>query len=86
MQQRTWHIDGKDLVHPSGRRISLSAIEDWALAAWGDQQHIITNSWSGWRVCHEFLIPPGRSMRKGSISLRAMSEIAQDIWKERKQV
>lgn len=84
MERRTWQLEAKHLVTPEGRRIALDDIKDWALAAWGDQQHIQTRSWAGWRVCHEFLIPPGRTMRRGSISLRAMRELAKEIWENGK--
>jgi hypothetical protein len=60
-----WQLDHDHLVTPAGRRIPLAAIEDWAMAAWGGRQHILTAKWTGWRIVQQWLVPPGSIASKG---------------------
>ena len=65
MKRGAWQLDGTDLVTPLGKRIPLDAIEDWAMAAWGGQQHLVTRVWTGWRIVQQWLVPPGRRAQQG---------------------
>jgi hypothetical protein len=60
-----WKLDDGALITPAGRRIPLAAIEDWAMAAWGGRQHIVTAQWTGWRIVQQYLVPPGSIASKG---------------------
>jgi hypothetical protein len=72
----TWKLDAKELITPTGRRIPLNAIEDWAMAAWGGRQHIVTPIWAGWRICQQYLVPPGKVAQRGGIPLLAVRHLA----------
>lgn len=76
MRPRPFHLEPQHLIIPNGRRIALTAIEDWAMAAWGGQQRIVTPKWSGWRVVQQYLVPPGRTMQRGGIHINHFRALA----------
>ena len=77
MSRRPYQLEASHLVIPNGRRIALDAIEDWAMAAWGGQQRIVTPKWSGWRVVQQYLVPPGRTMQNGGIHINHFRAMVQ---------
>lgn len=46
VRKQHWTLEDGTLVTPTGRRIPLDAIEDWAMAAWGGRQHIVSDGWA----------------------------------------
>lgn len=75
-RKRPWQLDDDALVHPTGRRIPLAAIEDWFRAAWGGNQTIQTDRWQGWRIVQQYLVPPGRTLRNAGIHINALRALA----------
>lgn len=74
-----WQLEHDHLITPTGRRIPLDIIEDWAMAAWGGHQRIVTPKWTGWRVVQQFLVPPGRTVRTCPIHINYLRGLAHDI-------
>lgn len=83
--QRRWQLDDQHLIAPTGRRIALKDIEDWAMAAWGGNQRIATDKWRGWRVVQQYLVPPGRTLRTCAIHINAIRSIAFDVERSRRE-
>lgn len=79
MKRGTWQLDDDHLVTPTGRRIPLAAIEDWAMAAWSGRQYLITAVWAGWRIVQQRLVPPGRRADHGGVPLIAVRHLAMEL-------
>ncbi|SKB73639.1 hypothetical protein [Luteibacter sp. 22Crub2.1] len=75
MHSSAWRLDGQDLINPEGRRIPLREIQNWAMARHDGRQDIQTDKWRGWRIVQQYLVPPGRTMANGGISLGAIKSL-----------
>lgn len=85
MQRKAWQLEGHVLVTPHGKRVPLSAVEDWINAAWGGQQQLITPTWTGWRIVQQWLVPPGRRAQVGGVPLLAVRHLAMELETERRR-
>lgn len=85
MKRGVWQLEDNILVTPDGKRVPLSAIEDWINAARGGQQQLITPTWTGWRIVQQWLVPPGRRAQVGGVPLLAVRHLAMEIETERRR-
>ncbi|MGH8159565.1 MAG: hypothetical protein ACREPQ_15690 [Rhodanobacter sp.] len=78
-----WQLDGKTLLLPNGRHISLKQILQWQV----DQiqgNHDLGGPWNGWRIRQQWLIAPGGTLRRGRIAEHVAKHIVQvDEWNVR---
>jgi hypothetical protein len=81
----SWQLDGQYLVTPEGSRIPLKAIQHWLTEARNGNQHIVTPKWTGWRICQQWLVPPGRSAQKGGVAMLAIRHLAMELEARRRR-
>jgi hypothetical protein len=76
MPRRPWRLEGRELVHPTGRRIPLDAIDDWVMALWGGNQTIQTDRWRGWRIVQQYLVPPFKTLNNSGLHINNILALA----------
>lgn len=79
LKREAWQLEANVLITPNGKRVPLSAIEDWLDAAWGGQQQLITPTWTGWRIVQQWLVPPGRRAQVGGVPLLAVRHLGLEL-------
>lgn len=85
MNLSPWQLEPAHLVMPNGRRVPLAEIADWAMAAWGGKQQIVTDQWRGWRIVHQWLVPPGRRAQTGGVPMLAIRHLALELEAQRRR-
>jgi hypothetical protein len=82
--EKNWRLDGDALLMPNGQRLALRHILQWRVDLIEGRAHLPAK-WSGWRVCQQWLIAPGGSIRQGRISQHEMQHIVRTHDWDRKE-
>jgi hypothetical protein len=81
----SWQVEGTDLVTPQGLRVPLKTIQHWLTEARNGNQQILTPKWSGWRICQQYLVPPGRGAQKAGVPMLAIRHLALELEARRRR-
>ena len=73
--EANWRLDEGALLLPNGWRIPLEQIRQWRSDVF-EGRYDLTGSWTGWRIRQHWLIPPGCSVRSGSLAERCVRHLA----------
>ena len=85
MSYSPWQLEPAHLVMPNGRQLPLAEIADWAMAAWGGKQQLVTDQWRGWRIVHQWLVPPDRKAPTGGIAIHTIESLRRELDTERRR-
>lgn len=85
MVARSWQLEPQHLITPQGIRVPLSTIAHWINEARNGNQQILTPKWSGWRICQQYLVPPGRGAQKAGVPMLAIRHLALELEARRRR-